>query len=267
MGLHMSRDTPMTPPPLVLTFVSEDYIPIGRNWLRHVQATAPDAMIRMVALDEATRAAFPEEIVQYDPPEGQGLARLWLHRLAVMRTLLEQGHDIIHSDADAIWCRDPRPHIAACKTEMVFSQGTVWPPDVHARHGVVLCCGFFFMQSTPAVRRFMQEVNRRVETDRDDQVSVNRLLVSNGVRWELPAPYQIAFRDKAFSASREIGIGHVESGPSVALLPHHLFPRLVEPGTSELEMSDIVVAHPLSPKVCSEKIDSLSRLGLWVQDL
>lgn len=271
--------------PLILTFVSEDYIPVGRNWLRHVARLAPAAEVRIIALDRPTQAAFPADIVAYDPVpevgsgsgsgpgsgpgsgevEGVGgtketgpLGALWVHRIEVIRAALESGRDVIHSDADAVWLRDPLPHFAACDSEMVFTQGTVWPSDVHKNHGLVLCCGLFYLASTPAVRGFVKDAARRVALDQDDQTSINRLIDANGVAWKIDAPYRIGFRKQEFLASRQVIRSDVATGPSVAVLPHHLFPRMMDKLAP-----DTVVAHPLSPKDNAAKIAALSRLGLW----
>jgi hypothetical protein len=290
------------PEPLIVTFANAAYIPIARNWLAAVDRAGAGARARIIALDAATQAAFPPERVLYRPfadpsadpsaapKTAAELAPLWAFRIRVLRDLLtqtrtegpesgpesepESGPGLIHSDADAVWMQDPRPMIAACATDMVFTQGTIWPPDVHARHGIVLCCGLFCLRDTPAVARFLTRLEARVVQDRDDQVSVNRLLDEDGMDWEVPDPYRIPFRDTAFVASRAVilsrppaepasgsasGSARADPPPSVAILPHHLFPRLMDapdPG--------VIVAHPMSPKSCEAKIAALTRLGLWI---
>jgi len=245
-------------PPTILTFVSEDYIPVGLNWLNRIRALRPEAEVQVIALDRATMEAFPPDVVKYAPARKPRLSALWTHRIDVLCDLLARGHDVVHSDADAVWVRDPLPYIQSCKAEMVFSQGTIWPPDVHARHGVVLCCGLFYLQSSPAVRGFMRKARRRVQNDKDDQKSINRMIDENGVRWKITDPYSIPYGDATFTASRQPILSEVNTGPTVAVLPHRLFPRLVDELTP-----DVMVAHPLSGKTCAAKIEVLSRLGLW----
>ncbi len=250
--------------PIVVTFVSEPYIPVGLNWLKAITALETGADIRIIALDEATRDAFPESSVLYHPQVAGGMAELWVHRTAVLRKLLDQGSGVIHSDADAVWVQNPLPMMEACGTEMVFSQGTVWPPDVHERRGVVLCCGLFYMKSTPAVREFMMKAQDQVRKDLevnkhlDDQVSINRLIDKDLIRWVTGETYEVDFNDKRFIASRTVMLGESRDGPSVSVLPYHHFPRLLE------EMSpEVMVAHPLSGKTCAEKVKVLSGLDLW----
>ena len=147
--------------PIIVTFVSEPYIPVGLNWLHTLSRLNTGADIRIITLDDATKTAFPASVVLHRPLESGGLAGLWIHRTNILRELLDQGFGVIHSDADAVWVRNPLPMMVAGGTEMVFSQGTVWPPDVHARRGIVVCCGLFYMKSTPAVREFMVKAQQR----------------------------------------------------------------------------------------------------------
>lgn len=244
--------------PIIVTFVNEAYIPVARNWLAALDAVGVGAQARIVALDAVTRDAFPAELVLYQPCNAADLANLWTFRVRVLRALLADTAGLIHSDADAVWMRDPRPMIADCAADMVFSQGTVWPPDVHLRQGIVLCCGFFYLRNTKPVNRFMMQLEARVAQDSDDQISVNRLLDESGLEWSVKEPYTIPFRDTAFVASRQIIRSKGKYLPSVAVLPHHLFPRLMdEPDPN------VIVAHPFSHKNCVDKITVLSRLGLW----
>ncbi|EGV27594.1 hypothetical protein ThidrDRAFT_4593 [Thiorhodococcus drewsii AZ1] len=244
--------------PTIVTFANEAYIPVARNWLAAIDAAGVSAPVRIIALDAATRDAFSAGRVLYRPCDAAHLANLWTFRISVLRALLAEVHWLIHSDADAVWMRDPLPIIADCATDMVFSQGTVWPPDVHARHGIVLCCGFFSLRNTGPVRRFMAQLEARVTLDRDDQVSVNRLMDEGGLEWAVEEPYTIPFRDTVFRASHRIIRSREDHPVSVSVLPHHLFPRLMDGSVSE-----VIVAHPLSPKTCADKIAVLSQLGLW----
>lgn len=243
----------------VITFINEDYIQIGQNWLAAISALDIKAPIRIVALDAATRDAFPADIVLYRPCNPRSLAALWQHRIHVLNEILAESHSIIHSDADAIWLQNPLPILEDCGTEMIFSQGTIWPPDVHERQGLVLCCGFFYLANTVAVQDFFNAVERQMVIDQDDQTAINRLLEKAGVTWRIEAPYTIPFRNKEIIASRQIIRSHSGKVPSVAILPHHLFPRLIKHLNDE-----VMVCHPLAPKTCRNKIEVLSSLGLWV---
>lgn len=240
-----------------MTFANEAYLPVARNWLAAIDAAGVCAPVRIVALDAATRDAFPAERVLYRPCDSIEFPDVMAFRIGVLRELLESWPGLIHSDADAVWMRNPLPMITDSAADMVFSQGTIWPPDVFARHGIVLCCGFYYLRNTAAVRHFMAQFEARVANDKDDQVSVNRLLVEGGIEWIAEDPYTVAFRDKVFTASHQIIRSQVDHPISVAVLPHHLFPRVMEGPDPEA-----IVAHPVSPKTCEGTMATLSQFGL-----
>ncbi len=244
--------------PSIVTFSNEKYIPVARNWLAAIKAAGVAAPVRIIALDDATRNAFPSDQVLYRPCDASEFADIMAFRITVLRELLAESSGLIHSDADAVWLRDPLPMINGCAGDMVFSQGTIWPPDVHSQTGIVLCCGLFFLRNTEAVRWFMARVEARVACDRSDQASVNRLLLEDGIEWSVDAPYAIPFGDTFFTASRQVIRSRSDQPLAVSVLPHHLFPRLMPAADPE-----VFVAHPLSPKTCEGSVSVLSQYGLW----
>lgn len=250
--------------PRIVTFCDEGYIPVAKNWLIALKGINLADRATIVALDEGVRNAFSSKYILYRPiSRNQGdLAALWAHRIVVLREFLVAGDAVIHSDADAVWVANPILDIESCGTPIVFSQGTVWPNDIHLRYGLVLCCGFFYLSADESSLRFIDEVIGRIEVDRDDQVAVNRVVAEQIDGWEIDDPYRIPFRESVFLASRNVirsrRLGATE-GLDISILPHHAYPRLLTEVTEET-----VVAHPLSGKSVGEKEASLSRLGLWL---
>ena len=248
----------------IVTFSNAAYIPVASNWLSRLARLGLDDLVTIVSLDRATRDAFPADRVLHRPhgADPKNLTALWSHRLSILRELLADGQSIIHSDADAIWLRNPLPDIDACNSPIVFTQGTFWPRDVHARRGVVMCCGLFYLRSEPGVLRFLDSVSKRMEADKDDQIAINRVVDACFKPWQIVEPYEIPFRDTHFVASRKPMRTDASDNTgldlSISILPHHAYPRLVDAVSDE-----IVIAHPLSGKTLEEKESCLDRLGLW----
>ena len=248
----------------IVTFCNAAYIPVTSNWLSGLAKLGLDDLVTIVTLDDATRDAFPQDRVLHRPHSGDpmNLAVLWSHRLCVLRDLLSDSQSVIHSDADAIWLRNPLPDIEACNSPIVFTQGTFWPRDVHARRGVVLCCGLFYLRSEPGVLRFLDSVLTQMEADLDDQIAINRVVDTCFKPWQIVEPYKIPFRDTHFVASRKpmrtASSDKSSFHLSISILPHHAYPRLVDRISDE-----VVIAHPLSGKTLKEKEFCLAELGLW----
>ncbi|MFU8884987.1 MAG: putative nucleotide-diphospho-sugar transferase [Cyanobacteriota bacterium] len=256
--MDLKIDPAMQGQPVVVTFANRDYVHVTRNWLHAIMKVRVKATIRIIALDQESRDEFPPEHTQYHPFSLDNLSSFWAFRIKILREILEEASAIIHSDSDAVWLKNPLPLIDKCKSDMVFSQGTVWPPDVHVRHGIVLCCGFFYIRRTNDALKFLSSLEKRAEVDGDDQVSLNRIVSESGIEWIVGNPYQIPFRDTFFTASHEIIYSKAGGPISIAILLHHTVARQID-----AIKPCMVVAHPLSDKTGADKKAILSNLGLW----
>lgn len=245
--------------PTIVTFASKEYLKVAKNWLCAIMKTNVQAPIRIVALDRETRDALPAEYTLYQPCSAEGFASVMAFRFKILREMLEEANSIIHSDCDAVWIGNPLPLIDRCQSDMVFSQGTVWPPDIHAKRGIVLCCGLFYVRKTDHTLDLMSEVEKRIMIDGCDQAPLNRIIDERGCEWAINDPYLIPFRDTMFTASREIIRSKPGQSISISILPHHIVARQID-----AIMPCMLVAHPLSGKTGKDKKEVLLRLGLWM---
>ena len=250
-----------TSEPLVVTFSDSRYLPLLTIWLDRLESLELPR-IRISALDAATLAWCRARAVEALPLEWRGdLQELWVKRIGVFRALLAAGEEFIHSDADAVWLRNPLQEGSArdLPDDLVFSQGTVWPPDVHDRWGFVLCCGWFRARPTAVVHAFFRALENDVRAIGDDQICVNRLLAAAGATWQHAGSgdYRLMFRDRPLECwSTPIHAILPTASLSVALLPHGEFQRLPE------ATERAVVKHYLTPKNCEQKLIALREFGL-----
>jgi hypothetical protein len=251
----------MTRDPLVVTFADSAYLPLLQLWMQQLREFGLHR-VTVFSLDAGTQAwCQAHGITASALPWNGSLADLWVRRIQIFTKLLDAGEEIIHSDIDAIWVRNPLQFGAARNRseDLIFSQGTVWPIDVHDHWGFVLCCGWFWAKPVPAAQAFFRALEADVRVSGDDQISVNRLLVAAGARWsQLKAgDYQLRFRDRWVQCWSEPNRASVNAGPlTVALLPQSEFQRLPE------ETERAVVKHWLTPKNCGQKLLVLRQLGV-----
>jgi hypothetical protein len=248
--------------PLVVTFSDARYLPLLDPWLERLAALGI-RRYRVYGLDATTvgwcrRRAV--DAVAVDWREGD-LRDLWVHRIQVFTALLRAGEEIVHSDTDAIWLRNPLEvgSAAGREEDLLFSQGTVWPPEAHDRWGFVLCCGWFRARPTRAAVSFFEALELDVRSSGDDQISVNRLLLASGASWERDesSGYRLPLRDRWMSCWRAPITARLRMPQlAVALLPHREFQRLPE------AYEDAVVKHYLTPKDCAQKLIIMRKLGL-----
>jgi len=146
---------------VILTFANSLYADVLMNWLVALSLQSIDNYL-VIALDRELHASLTDRGIPSLLCELKSdLGDLWIQRVRVFATLCDAGVDFVHSDADAVWLRDPKLYFADAEVDLVASQGTVWPPDVHRQFGFVLCCGLFHLRSTPVSRQLLTELEQR----------------------------------------------------------------------------------------------------------
>jgi hypothetical protein len=251
-------DERMSDSRLLVAFSDNKYLDVLLNWLIAIHRLGIRNYL-VVSLDETIHAflverAFPSVLIKMDGP----LRNLWRLRLVILRELCAHGVDVIHSDIDAIWLRDPIPeYFSRDADHLVISQGTVWPEDVLRRQGFVLCCGLFYLRSNNATLSLLDDLLHDIATTNDDQISLNRL-INASVTWDkqLTNPYQFAFQGHRVLCSEAPIRGRCrKTGLTVTLLPHHLFQRVHMPH------SPAFVNHLFCDKTKQDKIDTFRKTG------
>jgi len=248
---------------LPIVFATDNFAPLLSNWLRHTKAAGVTGSL-VVAMDQGlfdrlARAGIACVRHGYNGTFGD----LWYQRTLVFEWLAAAGIDFIHSDADAVWLRDPRPLcFADAGFDLVFSQGINFPAETWRDWGFVLCCGLFAVRAKPATATFFAAVRAAATSVKDDQVAVNILLQQSGLSWSEAGrnSYQLASRQgQAFTCHRQMLSGFSAGfGLRVGLLPHHRVPRLPILGV------DALVRHPVGPPDPVAKAALLRSVGCWM---
>ena len=243
----------------IVAFVDGRYVPVARNWLAAVQRLGLLPLVRVVTLDAAAHAQLADVGVTllHRPLASADLKDLWVHRVHVLAEFLAAGVSFIHSDVDAVWLDNPIPALTAGGSDLVFTQGTIWPPDVHRKRGFVLCCGLYFVRCSQTAIDFFGAFAQRVAKDKDDQMALNRLADETFKDWRIEEPYHLPFRETNFVCSPK-PMTATSGGLEISVLPHQSFPRLMDGS------GGVVVGHPLSGKTCEETVQALRQNGLWL---
>jgi len=243
---YVSRN--LVQPGVTLVFVTAGYEDVFRSWQARPGAPQKGEVL-VFACDRRAEETWRNEgwTVLVAPTDGS-LSNLWQTRLEIFAALCRSGVDFFHSDADAFWTRDPREDCRALGVDLVFSQGTICPRAAVRQWGFVLCCGFYYVQATPATTDFLETVSRCcTEMDQPhDQVALNTLLLEIGVDWEknYPKSELREFRGEMLSYFSRPILGRCQAANlDLCLLPHHLFPRL---GPTH---PDVMVEHLLENKL------------------
>lgn len=240
---------------VIIAFANGQYDLVLRNWVSAARNCGVDNFL-VIALDQATedlclRLGRPYYRLYIREGDFKELMRA---RVRMFRDLSALGVDFINTDIDAIWLEDPQPYLQSLQGDILISQGTIQPPDLHERWGFTLCSGFFMSRASERMRLFYELM---IEDDRGDQISLNHVLAEDNVQFQATDCYEKTFRNKIVKCSREPIIGRGDNFEAV-VLPHHLFQRMVE------ETTTAYVKHPLAPKSQPEKLQCLRELGCLV---
>jgi hypothetical protein len=211
--------------------------------------------------DRLERVGIPTVRAGFDG----SISDFWIHRAKIWALLAARDVEFINSDTDAVWLRDPISPYADRPFDMLFSQGTLLPLEAARAWGHVLCCGYFWVRPCAGVRRLLETLATSRADGFDDQVALNRLLVSAGTTWfSGPGPpYGLQFYGRTFRAYPEPISGFCRSlGLHLMLLPHRLFPRL----RADVDPRRAMVYHLYGGNDLAERVRLMRGAGCWLLD-
>jgi hypothetical protein len=211
---------------VILVLCNSHYKEVLVNWIAAMEQIRVRNYL-VIALDQKLfMYLINNNINAYFHRIGNNKKDLWTARLFMVKKVLDLGFNVIHSDPDAIWLKDPQESFFRKNDwNISFSQGTIWPIDIYEKWGFVLCCGLYGIRSTESNRQLVTEIMKEMNNSDDDQTAVNRILFKKGIQWEVANPYKTRYKDKEFICSED-PIKGKSHGIDIEVLPHHLFQRI-----------------------------------------
>jgi len=103
-----------TRPLRILVTCSEQYFPVFMNWLVHYHHICPIiSNIFFICLDKGVEDRLLKIGLHCSHlfPYTTGYHKLWLARVRITQSLMRQGYDVLMTDVDAVWLRNPFPDI------------------------------------------------------------------------------------------------------------------------------------------------------------
>ena len=254
----------------IVAFGNGSYSELANVWLSYISKLGLLDKVLIIALDneiEKEISDFKVKIIRSPYHiKSKGLNGFWKFRCEVFIKILANYGSFVHSDLDAIWLKNPFDYIKNIESDLIFSQGTVYPRPMFDKYGFVACCGFFGIRDSNSSRLFLKILKSDVQTTGDDQVSVNKIIFNFLKSLEIKDIYY----EKAYFANGQVFPLKCSNFPIMGkfsnfygqellltILPHFLFPRLKK----SINKSTIV-AHPLAPKNNTEKIKLLKEINL-----
>ena len=289
---ELSKDEKKKPNFIVLLTCSIGFFDMWENWLKFFEKLRiPNLPVHLFAEDNQTYVKCKQSVVQtnadvainsldyvvdltclpWDTVFSQqavtnrieakgyresGYVKMMSHRPAIIQYELEMGYDIIFSDVDVVWKKNPLPYFQedfSSKNSSLNQQEVhVWAQSDGVKKGNdFLCPGFMVYRNCPETIALVDLWRRDISIDgkeRRNQKSFNNLLwqaVKNGVE--------------------------IASSPSPSLivpktLPTHLFAtgNLYFKEMSDEERSKVVIVHNNGISGYDNKVNRMKDFHLWL---
>ena len=167
---------------------------------------------------------------------------LWKTRFEIILELLRADLDIIHSDLDAVWLRNPLTsyldplkdyHIIGSIVEHEHA----FPVEARQVFGFTICMGFVVFRAHPSTIKFLKTMYGRLG---DDQEEFNKLMLESHVKNEKTDFGHLL-------ETKDLKVAALKSG-------------IVNRGG---RIPDVYICHPNSPKLGESTKDILERENLW----
>jgi len=196
-------------------------------------------------------------VVLFNKYRRMKLRLIWKIRVIVINSILEEGYDIIHSDVDAVWLKNPIPEYVNKYSELdlIASEGFRFPIKAVNEWGFCLCFGFFLIRSNERTKRLFKAIVRSVSLTDNDQISMNEVLIRRNMTWQFETQYRDSRRWSSFLWSDQIIQGRGDD-IWVGILPIKKFVRL------RSYQEDPYVIH-LHYNNMEDRVRKFKEDGLW----
>jgi hypothetical protein len=256
---------------VVLTSSDQHYLPVLLNWLVfYVNTCSSLEHVRVICYDKPTEQAIEKWGGEWGMkcviPEVQLVhhTAMWLYRVKVVTSFLDHGIDVVQTDSDAMWIKNPIPYLQTMAS-VAGSLGS-FPQDSERKFGASLCMGWIYLKSDVVATRLAQDLYRRMSAmhNSDDQREMNLMLAHE---WDVPPDFQPIVRldrnkDTATFVTLTHGTARIRN-VTVAFLPDRMFRRHCD-GIPPDELAVSVVLHCLvHKKEGSAKVEGQKSIGTW----
>lgn len=177
--------------------LSSSYLPLWEIW-RQGFVPGGDAL-EMLAWDTVAAKKLQESDISFSlepiTDQAKNRSQIWKGRFAFIQQRLATWGEVVHTDLDAFWLRDPLAVLPSIDADLVITKDRGIPKSNVIRWGFSLCCGFFSARSGRGTTRLFLRWQEALDALKDDQRALNALLLRQQVAW-----HRVEFP--------ELGIGH-----------------------------------------------------------
>lgn len=227
---------------LILGFADKHYQQIAINWVQYINKLAIKNYV-IIALDTEAFEYLNDlqiNVVMCEGSISKKSGSGWKWRMDRIRELVDSSINVIHSDLDAVWLKNP---LGILDNFDIVASSVVhgFPTETSNRWGFTICMGWIFYRATKNVSSLLCKIFDGTK-DYDDQTEFNNYLSSNISLDEM---------NKLQCGSREFKIQDID----IKILNSEIIKRGDYNETA-------LVCHPMMKKKADCKTQ-LKRRGLW----
>lgn len=190
-----------------------------------------------------------------------GRKGIWKIRVHALTCIVQSGKDVIISDLDAVWLRDPLQALGQTNGDILLQRGN-WPKRMQDPvTGMTMCMGFgLFRAGSPTISSFMEAHLRLAWLHNDDQIGLLYAAYGHNLRWD----YDYSRSDMRLKESTRPGYGYIHDlNITLTLLPHNQFVRKC----FDLPLpEEVVVAHCTILDRTVDKVQKMKNESTWLLD-
>jgi hypothetical protein len=230
---------------LILSFCNFDYVKVALNWVEYLNKLEINNYL-IVALDSETETFLKDhnvntKLIKGEIPKRSGKG--WRWRFQQTYEFVKDGYNVIHSDLDAVWLKNPLD-IIDTKYDIIASTDTGgFPPETYQKWNFTMCMGWMYYASTNATLNLFESILKN-KKNFDDQMEFNNYISD-----------KVGIRDIyiKMDGSKKIQIDNA----IICVLNENVIKR------SDYD-ENAFVCHPLMKKKADCEIQ-LKRRGLWCE--
>ena len=171
----------------IISFCNYPYREIALNWVKHLEALSIDDY-EVLCLDTESdqylksHGCYSRVLDEFND-DWISSCKHTMRRTLIFKKYLEEGYDIIHSDTDALWLKNPIPNlIEANNQDIIMStvrHSGAFPPEVREAFGFTCCMGWIFFRSNKKTISYLDRFLNTREIKGSDQKNFNQFLLHN----------------------------------------------------------------------------------------
>lgn len=242
------------------------FIPVLLNWLIYwTKHCNTSSILYLLCLDDQ----IDRNLRQYGLscshtqvlPTQAAHNRLWMIRTRLTYELLLSRIDVLITDLDALWLRDPFLSLSQHYSDSsIIASRAKFPEGIAEVLGATLCMGFIYIKSSNETIAFWKELSETVSRTQtsDDQRAINEMLLRSNIDYGDRIKF---YKNTIVDRGRVKFQGKYDL--NVTLLPQHLFRRHCDVKNPQPVRESIVAHCSTMQRNDNRKRVALTSYGLW----